>query len=116
MSDEPTEYEVRLTEVAEMEVAAAYETRRQFAPTGADRWYAGLGRALDSLAQFPKRLPLAPESDVFGGGVRQLVYGKTPTAYRILFLIVEPDDEHFGLVRVLHVRHGAQQRFGEFEE
>ena len=32
------------------------------------------------------------------------------SAYRILFQIVEPDEGRDGLVRVLHIWHGAQRR------
>ena len=43
-SDELPEYEIRLTEVAEMEVDAVYLGRMKFGPEHAERWHAGLLR------------------------------------------------------------------------
>ena len=96
-----------------MEVEAAYLRRMQFGRRSAERWYAGLARALETLAVFPRGFPLAPESDALGGNVRQMVYGKGSSAYRILYRIIEPDSEEQGIVRILHARHAAQQRLGQ---
>ncbi len=112
-ADEFSTYEVRLTEPAEAEAEAAYLGRMQYGLRVAERWYAGLTNAFESLAQLPHRCITAPESDTLGGGVRQLIYGKGSSAYRILFRVIEPDAENTGVVRILHVRHASQQRFGE---
>jgi plasmid stabilization system protein ParE len=71
-----------------------------------ERWFRALEEAIDSLATFPKRCPLAPESTRFAFEVRQLLYGRRPHVYRILFTI-ENDT-----VYVLHIRHGRRQRVG----
>lgn len=109
-------YEVRLTEPAEQEVEAAYLGRMRYGQRAADTWYAGLGRALETLSRVPRGFPAAPESEVLGGGVRQMVYGKGGSAYRILYRIIEPRNEEPGIVRILHVRHAAQRRLGEASE
>jgi hypothetical protein len=58
---------------------------------------------VDSLETFPARCGIAPESDKEGVEIRQLIYGRRPHVYRILFTIRSRD------VFVLHIRHGARQ-------
>jgi plasmid stabilization system protein ParE len=64
------------------------------------RWFLALEDAIASLANFPQRCPLAPENSEFPFEVRQLLYGRKPHVYRILFTI-EGETVH-----VLHIRHG----------
>ena len=59
--------------------------------------------AIASLATFPKRCPIAPESARFPFEVRQLLYGRKPHVYRILFTIEN------NTVNVLHIRHGRRK-------
>jgi plasmid stabilization system protein ParE len=67
------------------------------------RWFEALQDAIASLGEFPNRCPLAPENTVFPFEVRQLLYGKKPHVYRILFTIENQT------VFVLHIRHGRRQ-------
>jgi plasmid stabilization system protein ParE len=67
------------------------------------RWFLALEGAIASLAEFPKRCPLAPESAAFPFEVCQLLYGRPPHVYRILFTIED------NTVHVLHIRHGRRQ-------
>jgi plasmid stabilization system protein ParE len=67
------------------------------------RWFLALQNAIASLAEFPARCPLAPESAVFPFEVRHLLYGHLPHVYRILFTI------ETNTVYVLHIRHGRRQ-------
>ena len=67
------------------------------------RWFLALQDAIASLAEFPERCPLAPESAVFPFEVRHLLYGHKPHVYRILFTIEDQT------VYVLHIRHGRRQ-------
>jgi plasmid stabilization system protein ParE len=67
------------------------------------RWFVALQEAIESLAKFPARCPLAPENTVFPFEVRHLLYGRKPHVYRILFTIKEQT------VYVLHIRHGRRQ-------
>jgi len=71
------------------------------------RWFLALDDAIASLAKFPERCPLAPESRRFPFEVRQLLYGRKPHAYRILFTI-EGD-----VVKILHIRHGRRRPLSE---
>ena len=51
------------------------------------RWFNALEEAIDSLSQFPRRCPLAPETTAFPVEIRNLLYGHKPHVYRILFAI-----------------------------
>jgi plasmid stabilization system protein ParE len=66
------------------------------------RWFVSLQKAMGSLANFPARCSIAPESATFPFEVRQLLYGHKANVYRVLFTI-EGD-----LVVVLHVRRPGQ--------
>ena len=65
--------------------------------------FLALDDAFASLAEFPERCPIAPENARFNFEVRQLLYGRKPRLYRILFTI-EADTVH-----VLHIRHGRRK-------
>jgi len=71
------------------------------------RWFLALEEAIASLATLPKRCPLAPENARFPFEVRQMLYGRKPHVYRILFTIDEDT------VYVLHIRHGRRRRLGD---
>ncbi|MEM7590942.1 MAG: hypothetical protein AAF383_05385 [Cyanobacteria bacterium P01_A01_bin.83] len=58
------------------------------------------------LENFPKRCPLALESQYLDIEVRQLLYAKK---YRILFSINQIDKENSGIVQIHRVRHSYQQ-------
>jgi len=76
--------------------------------TGID-WFMALDDAFGSLAEFPERCPIAPESARFPFEVRQLLYGRKPHLYRILFTI------QLDTVYVLHIRHGRRKRVAPSE-
>jgi plasmid stabilization system protein ParE len=75
---------------------------KQHAGEAGIRWYRALEDAIASLATFPARCPLAPEDRRFPFEVRQLLYGRKPHIYRILFT-VQGDTVH-----VIHIRHGRR--------
>lgn len=79
----------------------------QGAGEAALRWFFKLEEAIASLSEMPHRYPLAPESKEFPFDVRQLVYGRRPHQYRVLYTI--EDD----MVIVLYIRHGRRRRLGE---
>ncbi|MFN6513748.1 MAG: type II toxin-antitoxin system RelE/ParE family toxin [Nostoc sp. CreGUA01] len=62
----------------------------------------------------PKRCPLAPENEYLSQEIRQLLYGRGRNSYRILFTILE--GQEVSTVRILHIRHAAQQILGENPE
>lgn len=71
----------------------------------ADRWIDLLETALESLRQHPERCVFAPENGRWmpGISIRQMRFKpwKTPSAWRILYLI----DEEAARVTVLQIRH-----------
>lgn len=72
-------------------------------PDAAD-WLWGISQAVTSLSKFPERCPVSPESEAFDVVVvRQLLYGRKPNVYRILFSVREEK------VYVLRVRSTRQQ-------
>lgn len=97
-------FRVELTAEAERDADVILEwLLSQHAGETGLRWFAALEDAIASLAEFPERCALAPESRVFPFEVRHLLYGHKPHVYRILFTIDR------GTVRVLHIRHGRRQ-------
>jgi plasmid stabilization system protein ParE len=71
----------------------------------AARWYNGLEEAVDALRWYPHRCPLAPEARKLKRKLRQLLYGKKPNVYRVIYEL----DEERQAVWVLTIRHGARQ-------
>lgn len=75
----------------------------QKAGTAGLTWFLALEEAIASLAQHPERCPFAPENRDSPVPLRQLLYGRRPYIYRILFT-VEAD-----CVSILHIRHARRQ-------
>ena len=75
------------------------------APLRGPVWFSGLELAIGTLDRIPHRGPLAPENYQPDDGIRQLLYGKKPNVYRILYYV----DEKEKVVHILHIRHGARR-------
>jgi plasmid stabilization system protein ParE len=85
--------------------ADAIETFRWIAersPDAAAHWYEALEQAIATLAEMPERCPVADESEQLGIILRQLLYGRRRSVYRILFSIEGET------VTLHHIRHTAQ--------
>lgn len=105
-------YRIEISSTAEAEADKAFLQLSQItSPEKASQWYAGLLRLIQSLSQMPKRCSLARENDYFSQEMRQIIYGKGRNAYRIIFTIIE--EKEVSTVRILHIRHAAQQTIGE---
>ncbi|ALB41318.1 MULTISPECIES: type II toxin-antitoxin system RelE/ParE family toxin [Nostocales] len=105
-------YYIDISSIAEAEADKAFLQMSQITSSEkASQWYAGLLQLIESLSQMPKRCSLARENDYFSQEIRQIIYGKGRNAYRIIFTIIE--GEEISTVRVLHIRHAAQQTIGE---
>jgi plasmid stabilization system protein ParE len=105
-------YQIDMSSVAEAEADGAFLNLSQVTSIEqAKIWYDGLLLAIRSLSTMPRRCSLARESDNFSGELRQLLYGRGRNCHRIIFSIVETETVSF--VRILHVRHAAQQTIGE---
>jgi toxin ParE1/3/4 len=98
-------YLVEQTDRCARDLAALYEEKNAVESIAAARWFNGLENAVDTLATYPRRCPIAPESKKARRLLRHLLYGKKPHVYRVIYEI----DELHKLVRVLTIRHGAME-------
>jgi len=97
-------FRVELSERAQRDISAIYDwLRSEQAGDAGERWFGALRTAIASLSEVPSRCPLAPENRDASVEVRQLLYGRQPHTYRILFAI-ERD-----VVQVLHIRHARRR-------
>jgi plasmid stabilization system protein ParE len=108
-------YRVDLTPRAADDADSAAAYIRQFAPEAAHRWFTGLMDAVLSLEELPNRCPLAPEAELLGVPLRQLLYGKRWSRFRIVFRVYDQPEP---VVRVVAIRHGARDYMDaeEFDE
>ena len=98
------DFRVELSAQAQSDISSIHDwLRSQSAGEIAERWFVALRTAIATLNQVPSRCPFAPESQDSPTEVRQLLYGRRPNVYRILFA-VEGD-----VVQVLHIRHGRRR-------
>jgi plasmid stabilization system protein ParE len=101
------EYAVELTGRAERDLKKLLEYIEVLNSPSARRWFNGLEKAIYGLDRFPRRCSLAREARKEGHPIRQLLYGKKPGVYRVLFEIQELTRR----VRVLAIRHGARDEW-----
>jgi len=93
-------YHVEIQPRAARDLRAIYEyIRANFSPEAHD-WYNGLADTIYSLEHFPGRGVGAAKKKT----LRQLIYGKKPHTYRIIYAI----NERRRIVSVLHIRHSAR--------
>ena len=103
-------YRVNASGPAKKDVKAAYEWIAEDYPDLAEEWYKGLIAAVNSLDEMPRRCPAAREQRKYKRELRQLLYGKGKSAYRILFTI-QPGEEdgEDGVVRIVRIWHTARK-------
>ena len=97
------EYVVELTDRATLNLIALDHRIHASEAMAAARWYNGLEKAVYTLENLPRRCPDAPEGKRAERPLRQLLYGKKPQIYPVLFEV----DEAHKVVRVLTIRHGS---------
>jgi toxin ParE1/3/4 len=100
-------YLVNVTSRAGRDLAHLYGEINAEHSDAALKWYRGLKEAILSLEEQPNRCPVTPEKDAF----RHLHYGHKPHIYRVIFRVLEKQKH----VEVLHIRHGARQKFRRFD-
>jgi toxin ParE1/3/4 len=96
-------YLVSITSRAERDLAALYEKINAADSERARQWYFGLRDAILGLREMPNRNPATPENK----RLRHLLYGRKPNVYRVIFRV----RQKARCVDILHIRHGARQRF-----
>ena len=82
---------------------------RRVSAASAARWVTTIGAAIARLATEADRFPQADEAGDVGLDLREMLHGRRPHVYRILFTI---DGD---TVNVLRVRHAAQDHLAEDE-
>lgn len=96
-------YRVSLTDQAHLDLADLFDRlMAQQAGEAGILWLDRLQEAMQSLSNLPDRCRLAPESKEFRYEVRELIYGRKPHFYRVLFTIDEDT------VVILHIRHARR--------
>lgn len=89
-------YRVEITTRAERDLAAIYRRIEAEISAQAAKWFNDLAKAIGSLDEYPNRNPFTPEDNT----VRQLLYGRKPYVYRIIYRVVEETST----VYILHIR------------
>ena len=101
------QYQIRVSRTAKSDANLAYEwTKENYSDALAVRWFNGLVDAVNSLMTFPKRCPIATESEELGMVLHQLLYGKGSAQYRIIFSVLESES----MVKVYSIWHGARDK------
>jgi plasmid stabilization system protein ParE len=85
------------------DVREAYRYIVEHSPDGAAKWHAGLVAFVQSLQTFPESHPIAPEDAELKAEVRQALYARAGSTYRLLFVV------HEQFVHVVAIRHGARR-------
>ena len=97
-------YQVVVTPTADAEALKAFLWYAERSPESAEKWYAGLYRAMDSLTEKPTRCPISREdSEALGCERRILLHGKRRGVYRILFSI---NGDTVWVLRIVHSARG----------
>jgi len=96
------EFQVELTRYAKEEIESNYLWLKDYDSGYADSWFRDLMNTIATLQDKPMRCALARENDDFSEEIRQLIYGKSSSRYRIIFMIQED------IVYILSVRHGSR--------
>ncbi len=96
-------YVVNITPRAERDLTHLYEAIGAETSDVALSWYQELKAAIVSLGEYPDRCPIIPENPHY----RHLLHGTKHNIYRVIYRIVEKRKR----VEVLHIRHGARDKF-----
>jgi toxin ParE1/3/4 len=99
-------YLVELAARAVRDLEILYVEKNAAESKAAARWYNGLEQAVYALASYPHRCPAAPEARKMKRKLRNLLYGKKPHVYRVIYEV----DEGRQAVWVLTIRHGARRK------
>jgi len=81
----------------------------------ANTWFAELIAATHSLAKFPNRCPIAPESRSFLIEIRQLLHGKGRQQYLIIFGVSVDEETGEDIVKIYRIRNASQSYLNDLE-
>ncbi len=94
-------YRVIVMDPAEANLQHYYQRAAEQAPRTAEQWLERFQAAVQTLSSLPERWPIAPENGNFPTPVRQMLFGKGQSVYRVLFTIVEDE------IWILHIRRST---------
>ena len=97
-------FRVEVTARAERDLRHIFRHIAADGSVAAGEWFNGLEALVLNLAEHPLRGASVPEDP----RLRQVLYGRRPHVYRIIYAVQEGS----GLVHVLHIRHGAREALG----
>ncbi|MEQ9670836.1 type II toxin-antitoxin system RelE/ParE family toxin [Coleofasciculus sp. G2-EDA-02] len=95
-------FQIKLTRYAKEEIESAYLWLKDYNSAYADQWFRDLMDTIATLQEKPRRCALARENDDFLEEIRQLLYGKSKSRYRIVFTVKGE------FVYILSVRRGSR--------
>ena len=99
-------YHVELADRAVRDLELLYLEKNAAESQAAARWFNRLEKAVSALGRYPFRCPAAPEGRKKKRNLRNLLYGKKPHVYRVIYEI----DEQRRTVWVLTIRHAAREQ------
>jgi plasmid stabilization system protein ParE len=100
-------YVINLTSRAQRDLALLFDLIDAESSHRALIWYRGLKEAILSLQEHPNRCQKTPEDP----RLRHLLYGHQPHVHRVVYRVNAKHKRG----DVLHIRHGARQRFNRSE-
>ncbi len=96
-------YRVVFTARARTDILEQFRYLVDRSPDAAARWYSGIEKSIATLSKLPERHPIAQdETEQFGMTLRQMLYGRRPGVFRILFSV------DGNTVTLHYVRHSAR--------
>ena len=95
-------YRVKLQRLAASDLQAYFEYVAQFSRPDAIRWLDRFHAAMQTLDQRPDRCSWARENGLIDVELRELLFGKRPSVFRVIFTI---DAE---TVRILRIQRGQR--------
>ncbi len=96
------DYQPRFSERAINDARIIYDQIADHSPERAEKWRRGIFARIDTLRRLPYRCPRAVEGGRSGKDVRELLYGKRMSTYRVLFVV--QDD----VVTILAIRRATR--------
>jgi hypothetical protein len=102
--EQPIEYDVIFTEIAQAHLDSGYLNRLQISPDYADRWMNELITAIGQLNLFPHLHPIE-ESPTFPGiPLRRMFFSIRRDVVAVKYRIVEPTNMESGVVWIASIR------------
>ncbi len=100
-------HELHIAKRAERDRDEAFRWYREnYSEQFAIEWYAGISRAIKSLARNPERCGFARENDQVAFDLRELLFGQSREhRHRVLYTLSG------NTIHILHIRHTARDEF-----